>query len=210
MLKEFKIDVIFDIGANEGQFGGFMRDLGYKGKMVSFEPLTKAYKTLVANSRNDSLWQVAPQMAIGDEDGEITINIANNSESSSILNMLESHTAADGASVYVGKEMVKIRKLDSVYSEYVDSKSKIFLKIDTQGYEDRVLNGASRLLEQTIGLQLELSLIPLYNNQKLFDEMTTQLKSIGFELWSINPVFSDPHTGRQLQVDATFFRRSIE
>jgi len=206
MLKQFNINIIFDIGANEGQFGGFIRDLGYTGNLVSFEPLTTAYQKLVNNSNHDPLWAVAPQMAIGDEDGEIEINIASNSESSSILNMLDSHTQADSASVYIGAEKVRISKLDSVYQDFINDKSEIFLKIDTQGYEDRVLNGAEKLLERAVGLQLELSLIPLYNNQKLFDEMTAQLKGIGFEIWSINPVFSDAHTGRQLQVDVTFFR----
>jgi FkbM family methyltransferase len=210
MLNKFNINVIFDIGANEGQFGGFIRDLGYKGHLVSFEPLTTAYQQLINNSKNDPLWKVAPQMAIGDEDGEITINIANNSESSSVLNMLDSHTQADGGSVYIGSEKVRISKLDSVYSNFVDNNSKVFLKIDTQGFEDRVLRGAGKLLERTVGLQLELSLVPLYSNQKLFDELTAQLKDIGFEIWSINPVFSDPKTGRQLQVDVTLFRSDLK
>jgi FkbM family methyltransferase len=210
MLSKFSIDVIFDIGANEGQFGSFIRELGYKGRLVSFEPLSTAYKQLLDNSKNDSLWQVAPQMAIGDEDGEIIINIANNSESSSILNMLDLHTQADGGSAYIGSEKVRINKLDSVYSAFVNNNSRVFLKIDTQGFEDRVLSGASKLLEKAIGLQLELSLVPLYKNQKLFDELTAQLKKTGFEIWSINPVFSDPSTGRQLQVDVTFFRSDIK
>jgi len=206
MLKQFNINVIFDIGANEGNFGEFMRDVGYKGALVSFEPLSSAYSKLLSKSKNDDNWKVAPQMAIGDHDGNITINVSNNSESSSILNMLDAHTSAEASSVYIGSEEVRISKLDSLYKNYVDSGSRVFLKIDTQGYEDRVLKGAADLLKETMGIQLELSLIPLYKDQKLFDEMILQLKDLGFELWSVSPVFSDPHSGRQLQVDATFFR----
>lgn len=208
MLKHFNINVIFDIGANEGQFAGVVREMGYTGRVVSFEPLSAAYQQLVNNSKNDKSWRVAPQMAIGDEDGEITINIANNSESSSILNMLDAHTQADGKSVYIGSEKVRISKLDSVYSDFVDKHSRIFLKIDTQGFEDKVLKGSAQLLEKVIGLQLELSLVPLYDKQKLFDEIADQLKKMGFEIWSITPVFNDINTGRQLQVDVTFFRKN--
>ncbi len=206
MLKEFDINMIFDIGANEGQFGVSMRDIGYTGGMVSFEPLTTAHQILIANSKKDKLWKVASQMAIGDLDGEIVINIASNSESSSILNMLDSHTDADENTAYIGNEKVRIAKLDSVYQDYVDNDSRIFMKIDTQGYEDKVLNGAKEFLKKVIGLQLEASLIPLYDNQKLFDEMIANLKSLGFEVWSITPLFSNVRTGRQLQVDITFFR----
>jgi len=207
MLKEFDINTIFDIGANEGQFGKFIRDLGYRGIIVSFEPLTKAYQKLQIKSSGDDLWNIAPQMAIGEEDGEVKINIANNSESSSILSMLKAHQEAAGNSTYIGSEVVRMSKLDSIYTPYVRQDSKIFLKIDTQGYEDRVLRGASKLLEQVVGLQVELSLTPLYNDQILFDEMIGNLKKSGFELWSIMPVFSDLKTGRLLQVDATFFRK---
>lgn len=206
MLKKFDINTIFDIGANEGQFGGFIRNLGFRGSIVSFEPLTQAYQKLQLKSSGDVLWSIAPQMAIGDKDGNVKINIANNSESSSILTMLKTHEDAEGNSAYTGTEIVRISKLDSIYSSYVQQDSKIFLKIDTQGYEDRVLRGASNLLEQVVGLQIELSLTPLYSNQILFDEMIDNLKKMGFELWLIMPVFSDLKTGRLLQVDATFFR----
>ncbi len=99
-----------------------------------------------------------------------------------------------------------LSKLDSVCPKYIDNDSVVFLKIDTQGYEDRILKGAPQLIKKTAGIQLELSLIPLYENQKLFDEMIPVLKNMGFELWSIEPVFHDLKTGRVLQVDATFFR----
>ena len=122
--------------------------------------------------------------------------------------MLKAHQDAEGNSTYIGAEVVRMSKLDSIYTSYVNPDSKIFLKIDTQGYEDRVLRGASKLLEQVVGLQIELSLTPLYRDQILFDEMIDNLKKIGFELWSIAPVFSDLKTGRLLQVDATFFRNS--
>jgi hypothetical protein len=96
--------------------------------------------------------------------------------------------------------------LDSIVFDYLDAGSRAFLKIDTQGYEDQVLKGATTLLGRIIGLQVELSLVPLYEGQQLFDDLSRRLRSLDFELWSIAPVFVDPKTGRLLQADVTFYR----
>ena len=109
MLSYHKVNTIFDIGANDGQFGINLRDFGYKGKIVSFEPLTEAREKLLNISKNDRHWEVAPQAAIGEENGEIEIHISGNSESSSILNMLDSHIEAAPSSKYIGKENNHIR-----------------------------------------------------------------------------------------------------
>jgi FkbM family methyltransferase len=206
MLSHHKVNTIFDIGANEGQFGVILRNFGYKGKIISFEPLSDARESLLNISRNDPMWQIALQAAIGEENGEIEIQIAGNSQSSSVLDMLDTHVRAAPDSKYIGKEKVALRKLDSIAADYMDSNSIAFIKIDTQGYETQVMNGAKKLMSQIVGLQVEISLVPLYKGQCLFDEMLKKLKNDGFELWSISTVFSDPNTAQVLQVDATFFR----
>ena len=183
-----------------------MREIGFDGKILSFEPLSEARESLLKISRNDSMWQVALQSAIGEENGEIEINIAGNSQSSSVLDMLDTHVRAAPDSKYIGKEKVALRKLDTIAPDYMDSNSIVFIKIDTQGYETQVMNGAKKLMNQIVGIQVEISLVPLYKGQCLFDEMIKKLKNYGFELWSISAVFSDPNTGQLLQVDATFFR----
>lgn len=206
MLKHHHVNLIFDVGANVGQFGIQLRKTGYDGRIVSFEPLSAARKKLSEASSSDNLWEIAPQSAIGNEDGEIVIHVAGNSVSSSVLDMLDVHSNIAPESTYVDSEKVPLKRLDTIGINYIQSDAVLFIKIDTQGYEDKVLEGASRLLESAVGLQLELSFIPLYRGQSLYDAMVTQLKSLGFELWGITPVFSDPITGRLLQVDATFFR----
>jgi hypothetical protein len=91
--------------------------------------------------------------------------------------------------------------------EYLRPDSITMLKIDTQGYEDRVLRGASGMMDRIVGLQVVLSLVPLYEGQLLFENLLEQIKSAGFELWGLWPEFTDPQSGRLLQVDATFFRQ---
>ena len=206
MLKTNNVNLIFDVGANTGQFGVLLREIGFDGKIVSFEPLSDARECLLNISRNDPMWQIAPQTAIGEENGEIEIQIAGNSQSSSVLDMLDTHVRAAPDSKYIGKEKVALRNLDSIAADYMDSNSIAFIKIDTQGYETQVMNGAKKLMSQIVGLQVEISLVPLYKGQCLFDEMLKKLKNDGFELWSISTVFSDPNTAQLLQVDATFFR----
>jgi FkbM family methyltransferase len=206
-LKSHGINLVLDVGANIGQFGRKnLRDAGYRGRIVSFEPLSTAWKGLSAEAAGDPLWSIAPRMAIGSESGEIDINVAQNSVSSSILDMLPDHRKFAPLSAYVAVESVPIRRLDEVVPQYLLPDSKIFLKIDTQGFEDFVLQGADGILDRIMGIQLELSLIPLYSGQRLYDEMILRLKNAGFDLWGISTAFVDVDSGRMLQVDATFFR----
>ena len=206
MLSEHDVNLVLDVGANTGQFVKLLREVGYKNRIVSFEPLKKEWHHLIKESKNDSLWDVAERAAIGNINDEIDINISNNSQSSSVLNMLEAHSNAAPESRFIGVECVPLRTLDSLALDYMDSNTISFLKIDTQGYEDRVLEGAPKILEKIAGLQLELSLVPLYQDQSLYDELIEKLTNKGFNLWAITPVFIDQNSGRLLQFDATFFR----
>lgn len=206
MLLTHGVNLILDVGANAGQYGQSLRDLGFKGHIVSFEPLTEARKNLLRTCESDPMWDVAPQAAIGSEDGEVDIHIAGNSVSSSILDMLDAHSSAAPDSVYVGSERVPLRQLDTLAIEYITTKSVAFLKIDTQGYEDKVLSGATKVLDNVVGLQLELSLLPLYKDQLLFQAMVERLGAMGFDLWSLTSPIIDSRNGRFLQIDATFFK----
>lgn len=208
MLSQSGADLVFDVGANCGQFGHELRSrFGYQGRIVSFEPMRAAHQQLLAAARGDKCWDVAPRMAIGAASGSVTLNVSGNSVSSSILPMLDTHSQAAPESRYVGQEIVPASSLDEVATRYVTESSRVFVKIDTQGYEDPVLQGAQRTLAHAVGVQLELSFVPLYEGQLLIKEMWQKLEELGFELWFMAPAFVDPATGRWLQVDATFFRR---
>ena len=141
---KINFDVMFDIGANTGQFSLDVRSKGYRGKIVSFEPLTLARKKLIQNSSKDSNWHVHDQVAVGDHNGFIDINISKNSVSSSILPMLNLHSDAESKSVYVDQEKIPIVTLDEVANLYLNDSSNCFIKIDTQGYESQVLDGAKK------------------------------------------------------------------
>lgn len=206
ILEDFKINLVFDVGANSGQFGKELRNLGFEGEIISFEPLLDAYNSLTILSKNDSLWNPAMRTAIGEFDGEIEINVAGNSASSSILEMMDSHIKAAPATARIGIEKVSIRKLDTLSPEYITENARLFIKIDTQGYEDKVIDGGIGTISKAKVLQVELSLIELYAGQKLMVEMIEKIKKMGFQLWGVEPAFVDSNTGRMLQVDAIFCR----
>ena len=206
-LVYHKIDLVLDVGANIGQYGMLLRRLGYSGKIVSFEPLSSAYSQLKAASDKDSLWEVAPRAAIGNEDGQILINVSANSQSSSVLDILDSHVSAASDSAYVDSEKVKLTRLDTIALNYLEDADSVFLKIDVQGFEKQVLEGTSNILSQIKGIQTEMSLIPLYEGQLLFRETIDLLNNLGYELYSAIPGLADPETGRLLQMDGIFFKK---
>ena len=208
-IKKVKTNIIFDIGANTGQFGLEVRQRGYEGKIISFEPLTIARKKLLENVSGDISWIVHDRTAIGDYMGVIEINISKNSFSSSVLPMLNSHSDVEPNSVYIGSEKTSVITLDSIADKYLNKSSNCFIKIDTQGYEWQVLNGAYKTLSQAKGIICELSLLPLYDGQQLWRDILERLEEEGFVLWALHKAFSDKNNGRTLQLDGVFLRKDV-
>ena len=207
LLQHLGTDLVLDVGANVGQYGSELRLYGYRGRIVSFEPLATAHAALERAARRSREWTAAPRMAIGDADGEIEMQIAGNSVSSSILDMLPAHEKAAPGSAYVAREKVALRRLDGVAGQYLAGARRVLLKIDTQGYEDPVLTGAAGVLDRITVIQTELTLVPLYAGQRLFDEMRARIEGMGFELFAVFPGYVDERSGRTLQVDGFFVRR---
>lgn len=206
LLNTHDIDTVIDVGANDGGYGRLLRRGGYDGAILSFEPLEQAHASLLLATRDDTGWHVAPRMALGKEHTEVDIHVAGNSASSSILPMNPTHEQAAPESRYVGVQRVPVRRLDEVRHAALDNGRRLFLKVDTQGYEMMVLEGSDRLLDRVAGIQLELSVTPLYEGQTLYQSMIQWLHARGFELWNLIPGFVDPASARMLQFDGVFFR----
>ncbi len=206
MLNQHRVDTVLDVGANEGQYALSLRELGFSGRIISFEPLAVAHQRLRRSAVKDASWIIPPRMAIGNQEGQIRLNVASNGASSSILPMLEAHQQAAPDVEYVGSEVVPISRLDGVAEEFLGQARNIFLKIDAQGFELPVLQGAGELICRIVGAQLELSLVPLYEGQALFSELIEWMRKAGFSIWGILPGLTDNSSGRLLQTDVVFFR----
>lgn len=207
LLNHYQVDLVFDIGANKGQYATGILDAGYNGTVVSFEPLSAAHSVIAAKSSGNSRWKVAPRGAIGSKKEVIEINISANSVSSTLLNMLDSHIEGAPESRIIGKEKVQVWPLDEIGVAYAEGKKNIFLKIDVQGFEQEVLKGAVEMIKKAKGIEMEISLIPLYENQTwLLPEVLEFMKQQGFQMVSIVPAFTDNKTGKVLQCNGIFFR----
>ena len=202
-IRELGANVVLDVGANTGQFALHLRWAGWEGRIVSYEPLTTAFGALSRTAAKDPQWQVF-NVALGATKGTAPIHIAANSQSSSLLPMLEAHRSAAPESAYVGEETVDVVPLDDALAGVVAESDRLCMKLDCQGYEGQVLDGASKSLEQTVMVIMELSLVDLYEGAMRFDEAVPRMRDDGFVLASIDPVFFDPETQQLLQVDGCF------
>lgn len=202
ILAAAGVDLVVDVGAARGGFAREVRSFGYTGRLVSFEPLAAAYADLATAAAGDPAWDVRNR-ALGSSPGEAEINVASNSDSSSLLPMDERHVAAAPQVGYVATETITVARLDDELAE--DPARRPFLKLDTQGFEREVLAGGPTMLERAVGLQLELSFVPLYSGGMLVDEAVSFAYDHGFTMAAIDAGFSDP-SGRLLQADGVFVR----
>ncbi len=205
-FKEKNIDCVFDVGANEGQFSKELRHYGFEGKILSFEPILSAHKKLLKNSNKDNKWEVYKPVALGNQNKDNLINISKNSVSSSILDINAEHVENAPDSIFVEKQSIKERKLDDIFTELNIKEKNLFLKIDTQGYEFKVIQGAEKIIKEFKGILVEVSLSQLYEGQKNWLDIIEFIKSKGFSLWSVDRGFSNKKNGKTLQIDLCFFK----
>jgi len=207
LLKRLSIGLVFDVGAAKGSYGLEIRRHGYVGEIVSFEPLDAAYGLLLTTSKNDPKWTTV-KTALGESKSKAVINVAGNSDSSSLLPMLSTHSNAAPQANYVGTQEVNVETLDFLMEGQLYAPSNRFIKIDTQGFEKQVLNGAMRTLASVVAVELEMSLVPLYEGGMLISECIDLMASLGFVPHWLEPGFRDPTTQQLLQMDGIFVRNS--
>jgi len=205
-LSIHNIDCVFDIGANTGQYAQAIRTNGYAGEIVSFEPLSGIRATLEEHAARDPHWTIAPQTAVGAEIGQVEINISGESDMSSILAldaMAHERLASTRATT---REQVPVTTLSSILEAHTSGAQTIFVKSDTQGYEDQVLDGIGNSWDRIAGLQLELSMQPIYDGQPDHLPLLNRLAEKGFRPHLVIPGYWSRHYGRMLEYDAVFFR----
>jgi len=206
LLTAAGISLVLDVGANVGEFGTELRRFGYRGRIVSFEPLPSVYGRLEQRVDSDPLWH-SVRCALGRTAGMVELNVAaNGGASSSVLPMLDRHREAAPNAAYIESLAVQQRTLDDAALPFVQPVDRVLLKIDVQGYEHEVLAGASEVLSRCQAVQLELSLVPLYEGSLLYREVMDLMHTLSFQLHWLQPGFSDPESGQLLQADGLFVR----
>lgn len=205
-LRRYKIDVVLDVGANNGQFGRHLIRSGFRGRIVSFEPLPAALKKLRMNRWSFASWQVEP-FALGAENGTATLNVSANTQSSSLQAMLPAHVEAAPSAQYVSTCEVEVRRLEDIFDRYCRPGERCCLKLDVQGHEHQVLAGAAGCLDRITIVQMELSMEPLYEGALTWQQAIESMRKLGYKLMLLTPGFRDHKTGEMMQADGLFVRQ---
>jgi FkbM family methyltransferase len=204
VMSDAGVDLVLDVGAASGAFGRELREWGYSGRIVSFEPMAAAFQRLEETRGDDPRWEVR-RTALGDKAERAEINVATNSDSSSLLPLADAHREAAPWVTYGGTETIDVTRLDDIADQLLPPGTRAFLKIDTQGFERQVLDGAATALGSCVMVQLELSFAPLYEGSMLVDEAVSRMYAEGFRLVALDQGLADSH-GRILQADGVFVR----
>jgi len=187
-IQKKNISVVFDVGANEGQYAQELYEAGYVGSVVSFEPLSDAFASLKNRAQAIPNWKVV-NTALGEKEGFSLINVAGNSQSSSLLTMLGRHEESCPESKCYTQEKIRVERLASHWKQHCENDESIWLKIDVQGFELSVLKGAGDFLRKAAAIELELSLVPLYEGQPLMCDLIRFLNENGFSLVAMQEIF---------------------
>ncbi len=188
LLNKYNIDAVIDVGANEGQFGSHLRNLGYNGEIYSFEPVKSAYEKLSHISRNDNKWFVY-NFALGSQPGETVINVSKFSSLSSILNPTTYWEKNWSSIQSIHKQTIQVKTIDQCFLDSILKKGKNYLlKMDTQGYDQEVFKGAKGSISEVRALISELSLIPFYDGMPHYLDSLSAYESDGFAVTGFYPI----------------------
>lgn len=206
ILKKHAVDCVLDAGANTGQTAEELRGAGYRGKIISFEPVKHCHDELVAKSAADANWSIAPRCALGDKEGTVEFQISEGSSLSSINAPTEALRQAFPSVRAASTETISIHRLDRLMKQELEVYGRVFLKVDTQGTDMQVLKGTEGLMDSLIGIKVEMSLLPLYEHETLYLDMLNFLHQRGFSPHLLFDVGYSGKLSRQLQIDGAFIR----
>ncbi len=175
-----------------------------KARILSFEPLEDCFRQLQANLRSVSNFK-AFRCALGDKDAKQHMYRNEFSPSSSLLQMNILHKEAFPFTKHEMIETVEVRRLDNVVRD-LNLEDGILVKIDVQGFEDRVIWGGESLIARARVLIVETSFQPLYRGQALFDGIYSLMRDRGFKYMGNLDQLRSPIDGSVLQADAVFVK----
>lgn len=212
ILKKYQINIVLDVGANNGQFAEDLRRIDYNGKIISFEPTSNAFKVLKETSQNDPDWDIH-QLALGRQNGEQKIHVAHSTVFTSFLkanDWCEQEFGKD--SLGSKEETVIVRRLDEVLKETVSdlTQAKIYLKMDTQGYDLEVFKGLGNMYEKIFALQSEMSVVPIYQDMPHLTDSISFFEKAGFEIAGMYPVNQEKSTLRIVEFDCIMVNSKLQ
>ena len=210
LLTKLSINCVLDVGANRGQYGAILRGLGYRGWILSFEPIRANLDILEKVAARNGPWRVFPY-ALGSTNSQLLINVTELSVFSSFLTPLEDSQTRFPKNRVERTEEVAVWRLDSVLKTCISGipSPRIYLKMDTQGFDLEVLKGAEGVMPDVLALQTEISFKNIYEGMPSFTESIMQCGAYGFEVVDFLPVTSDSDALRAVEMDCVMARKAI-
>jgi FkbM family methyltransferase len=203
-ISSLKINTVIDVGAHTGEFAKMITGILPDAAVISFEPLKEEFLQLESQLR-DIPRARAFNLALGDQSGIVDMHRSAYSQSSSLRSMTKLHKEAFPESAGEVMERVEVRRLDEIAAK-LSLEPEILIKIDVQGYEDKVLAGADRVLSISKAAIIEVSFRELYEGQPLFDSIHATLKQKGFTYMGNLYQLVHPVERSVLQADAFFVK----
>ncbi|GAA3824697.1 FkbM family methyltransferase [Streptomyces phyllanthi] len=206
MLEAYRVNCVFDVGANAGQYGKRLRRFGYTGRIVSFEPTSDAFARLERAAKDDPDWQVC-HFGLGREDAMMSIHTGWNSMNS-LLPPSDYGRGRYKRFARTQTEEIEIRRLDEVMEKALDGITgpRPYLKMDTQGYDLEVFAGAGERIADFVGLQSEVAALRLYEGSPGMAEAIAVYERSGFGISGMYPVTREETTGRVVEFDCVMMR----
>jgi FkbM family methyltransferase len=208
LLRLYGITCVLDVGAHKGQHARLLRSAGYTGRIVSFEPVAEAFEVLRGRAAEDPDWQVR-QVALGREDGVLDMRVVPGTLSSMLA------PTAFGARRYGRLKQpetveVPVRRLDGLLDDVLAGipEPRIFLKLDTQGFDLEAFAGLGDRAADVAVLQSEVALVPIYEDMPRMTEALATYEQAGFAVAALYPVTRDARTARVLEYDCVLVRPS--
>jgi FkbM family methyltransferase len=182
LLDSLEINCVLDVGANRGQYALELRGIGFTGQIVSFEPIRREFALLQEAFKGDPKWK-GYRLALGSAEGSATINIPRLTVLSSLLAPLRDDPEVE-------LEEIEMRRLDRLFADAIRAvpHPKVFLKMDTQGYDVEIFKGAEGCIETICGLQSEISVQPLYKGMPRYLDALRTYEEAGFDLHDLTTV----------------------
>jgi FkbM family methyltransferase len=200
-LQNLKIDTVIDIGANTGQFAQRIHEIIPTARICSFEPIKSCYAELSKNTSNLNIRTF--NYALGDANEEVEINISQHTPSSSLLEMADLHKDVFAGTDYAKKENITVKRLDDI-ADQLGQLGKCLIKIDVQGFEDRVIKGGGETIKKADLVIIETSFQELYKGQLLFNGIYDLLYELGFEFKGNISQSLNPKDGSILYAESLF------
>ncbi|MGF1627798.1 MAG: FkbM family methyltransferase [Alphaproteobacteria bacterium] len=207
VLERHGIRTVIDVGANAGQTRDRLRELGFTGRIVSIEPISRLQRRLADRARADADWTVLPPMALGAAEGEVELLVSAADDLSSLQPALAALREALPNAAVAERETVQVRRLDDLWPEIGASPEDTLLKLDVQGSEADVLRGAPVTLSNLRAVLVEMSLQPLYEGESDYLALCTMLHDAGFLPVLFLPGYFSQAQCRLLQMDGLFARQ---